>query len=171
VQAAIAGADVTIIAVKAGIMAADTQLSGGSSKCQAQKLVRLPDGGVAGGCGVWGNAYAGLKFLSEGGSEDDDVKPDLDGSTILIAKPDGSLWLLDGRFPAYPILDKTMAIGCGADAAIMAMALGKSALESVGLVTHQDIMCGEPVQTMEVMETHEYPEVTTHKNNNKKAKG
>ena len=162
-QAAIAGADVTIIAYKAGVMAADTQLSGGNSKCQAQKLVRLPDGGVAGGCGVWGNAYAGLKFLADGGKEDDDVKPEIDGSTILIAKPDGSLWLLEGRFPAYPILDKTMAIGCGADAAIMAMALGKSALESVGLVTHQDIMCGEPVQTMEVMETFEYPDAMTHK--------
>ena len=162
-QAATSGLSVTIIVFKKGVMAADTQLSAGSSKCQAQKLVRLPDGGVAGGCGVWGNAYAGLKFLSEGGSEDDDVKPDLDGSVILIAKPDGSLWILDGRFPAYPILDKAMAIGCGADAALMAMTLGKSALEAVGLVTHQDIMCGEPVQTMEVMETHEYPEVKTHK--------
>lgn len=162
-QAAIAGASVTIIAFKAGVMAADTQISLGSAKFNAQKLVRLPDGGVAGACGDWAAAYAGLKFLADGNSEDDDNKPDISDTTILIARPDGSLWRMDGRFPAYPILDKTMAIGCGADAAIMAMALGKSALESVGLVTHQDIMCGEPVQTMEVMETHEYPEVKTHK--------
>ena len=170
-QAANSGADVTIVAIKDGIMAADTQLSGGNSKCQASKLVRLPDGGVAGGCGVWQAAYGGLKFLAEGGSEDDDDKPDVEGALILIAKPDGSLWLIDGKFPAYPILDKTMAIGCGADAATMAMALGKTALESVGLVTRQDIMCGEPIQFMQLEDTHEYTGVKTHKNNNKKAKG
>ena len=170
-QAAIAGADVTIVVFKDEIMAADTQLSAANAKCNASKLVRLPDGGIAGGMGLWSAVYAGLRFLAEGGTEDDDKLPEITEATILIARPDGSLWILEGRFPAYPVMDKEIAIGCGADAAKMAMQLGKSALEAIGLVIKQDIMCGEPIQFMQLEDTHEYGTVKTHKNNNKKAKG
>lgn len=38
----------TVIACKDGVMAADTMLSAGNAQARAQKLVRLPDGGVAG---------------------------------------------------------------------------------------------------------------------------
>jgi len=155
----------TIIAFKDGVMAADTQLSSENKASRAQKLVRLPDGGVAGGCGLWAAAYAGLKFLADGGSEDDDPKniPDLRDAYLLIARPDGSLWMVEERFPAYPLLDKQAAIGCGADAALMAMALGLSAVEAVGKVINQDILCGGHVQSMEVEETHEYSGAKTHR--------
>lgn len=168
-QAAIVGVVVTIVVFKDNVMAADTQLSDGNARCNAQKLVRLPDGGIAGGCGLWSAAYAGLKFLAEGGTEDDDKLPDVKEAQILIARPDGSLWLVEERFPAFPLMDKEAAIGCGADAAKMAMQLGKNAVEAINLVIKQDIFCGEPIQSMELEQTHEYTGVKTH--NNKKAKG
>lgn len=163
VQAATAGLGMTIVVFKDDIMAADTQLSQHNAKFNASKLVRLPDGGVAGGMGVFSDVYAGLKFLADGGTEDDDKLPEIKDATILIARPDGSLWLIEGRFPAFPVMDKEIAIGCGADAAKMAMQLGKSAVESIGLVIKQDIMCGEPIQWMQLEDTHEYGGVKTHK--------
>lgn len=161
----------TIIAFKDGVMAADTMLSSHNSQNRAQKIVRLPDGGVAGGCGLWNRAHSGLRFLAEGGSPDDrhvsaDViggPPCIQDAAILIAKPDGSLWLLEDEFPAFPLRDSIAAVGCGTEAAMMAMTLGLSAVEAVAKVTKQDVLCGEPVQSMEVQETHEYPEAITHK--------
>ena len=156
----------TVVAFREGVMAADTRLSDFNSACRATKLVRLPDGGVAGGCGLWAAAYAGLKWLADGGSADGSegkaLLPDIDGATILIARPDGSLWLLESRFPAYPLIDKTAVIGCGAEAAKLALALGRSAAESVALVTKQDILCGGPIQSLEVEPTHEYSRLKTH---------
>src|SRR5690606_30640622 len=118
----------TVIAFKDGVMAADTMLSAGNSQNRAQKIIRLPDGGVAGAAGVWSRAYSGLKYLSDGGSLDDrpsprtpEGPPNVDGAILMIAKPDGSLWLIDDEFPAFPLRDTVAAIGCGSDAALMAM--------------------------------------------------
>ena len=152
----------TVIAFKDGVMAADTQLTGFNQRTRAQKLIRMPDGGVAGGCGDWTQAYAGLKFLAEGGNEESDKLPNLKGATILIAKPDGSLWLIENEFPAFPLLDKHAAVGCGVDAAMMAMSYGASAIEACQRVTKQDVLCGDPVQSMEVEPTHEYSAAKTH---------
>lgn len=156
----------TVIAFKDGVMAADTQLSAFNSACRAQKLVRLPDGGVAGGCGTWSHAYSALKYLENGGDPEDEHAaklPTITDAAVLIARPDGSLWLLEERFPAYPLLDKQMAIGCGADAARMAMSLGLSAVEAVSKVTRQDLLCGDPVQSMDVEVPATFSGVKTHK--------
>jgi hypothetical protein len=161
---------VTIIAFKDGVMAADTMLSSFNSQNRAQKIVRLPDGGVAGGCGLWVRAHSGLRYLAEGGDPDmREVSADVIGgppnireACILIAKPDGSLWMLEDEFPAFPLRDTIAAVGCGAESALMAMNLGLSAVEAVAKVTKQDVLCGDPVQSMEVEETHEYTGPVTH---------
>ena len=155
----------TVIAFKDGVMAADTRLSDYNEAARATKLVRLPDGGVAGACGKWADAYAALRWLEAGGQyedEHDDKLPTISGASLLLAKPDGSLWLIEGRFPAYPLLDKVCAVGCGAEAAKMAMTLGLSAPEAVSRVTRQDLLCGDPVQSMAVEPTHEYSALKTH---------
>lgn len=158
----------TVIAYKDGVMAADTMLSAHNSQARAVKLVRLPDGSVAGGCGHWTRAYAALKFLAEGGELDaKDGVPNVADAAILIAKPDGTLWRLEDEFPAYPLLDKVMAIGCGSDAALMAMNLGLSAVEAVAKVTRQDVFCGDPVQSMDVEQAAEFSGVVTHKRKRK----
>lgn len=153
----------TVIAYKDGVMAADTMLSAHNQQSRAQKIVRLPDGGVAGGCGLWRNAYAGLKWLADGGDVDAATGlPKVEDATILIARPDGSLWLIEDGFPAFPIMDKVASVGCGSDAALMAMTLGLSPVQAVAKVTRQDLLCGDPVQSMEVVVREEMPAVRTH---------
>jgi hypothetical protein len=157
---------VTVIAFKDGIMAADTQETWGNAKVRVCKLVRLPDGGVAGAAGEGAASQAALNWLASDGSLDgisDRTLPDINGAEILIARGDGSLWMLYNRFPGYPLLDKTAAIGCGSDAARMALAYGASAIEACQRVAKQDIFCGDPVQSMAVEETHEYSGPVTHK--------
>ena len=157
----------TVIAFKDGVMAADTMLSAHNSQNRAQKIVRLPDGGVAGGCGVWTRAYSGLAWLADGGDAgarkgDSPEPPIIADAQILIARPDGSLWLLEDEFPAYPLRDSTAAIGCGSDAALMAMTLGLSPVEAVARVTRQDVLCGDPVQSLEVVPSVDMPALKTH---------
>lgn len=152
----------TVIAAKEGVMAADTMLSAGNAQNRAQKLVRMTDGGVAGGCGVWRKAYVGLQFLAAGGDPNGKDGPDIDGATLLIARPDGSLWMVEDEFPAFPLMDAIAAIGCGADAAKMAMEMGLSAVEAVAKVTKQDVLCGDPVQSMDVFESVTYPGAQTY---------
>lgn len=156
----------TVIAFKAGVMAADTLASDGQSRLRVQKIIRLPDGGVAGMCGEAAAGYAALQWLAAGGSQDGSegklMLPDISDAEILIARPDGSLWLLEGRFPAWPLLDAVAAVGCGANAARVAMGLGLSAVEAVLQVAQHDIYCGDPVQSMKVEPTHEYGNISTY---------
>lgn len=144
-------------------------LSWDNTQNRVQKIFRMPDGGVAGGCGVWARAYSGLKYLTEGGDPEGryapkaaDSPPDIEGAQLILLRPDGTVWVVDDEFPAYPLLDTVVAIGCGADAALMAMALGLSAIEAVARVAKQDLLCGDPVQSMKVHATHEYPGAVTH---------
>jgi hypothetical protein len=166
----------TCIAFKDGVMAADTMLSSHNAQNRAQKLVRLPDGGVAGGCGHWSRAYSGLKYLADGGDPDGrpnprvtEGPPNIDGATLLVAKPDGTLWLIEDEFPAFPLRDKVASVGCGADAALMAMGLGLSAADAVAKVTRQDVLCGDPVQSMAVEWPVEFSALVTHRRAAKKA--
>jgi hypothetical protein len=157
----------TVIAYKDGVMAADTMLSAHNSQSRAQKIVRLPDGGVAGGCGLWTRAYSVLSWLADGGDAgarkgDSPEPPNVADAQVLIARPDGSLWLLEDEFPAYPLRDAIASIGCGSDAALMAMTLGLSAVEAVSRVTRQDVLCGDPVQSLEVVPSVDMPALKTH---------
>ena len=144
-------------------MAADTMLSAHNQQNRAQKLVRLPDGGVAGACGQWNRAYQALRYLEDGGDPDArDGLPKFDGASVLIARPNGSLWVAEDEFPPFPLLDSVAAIGCGSDAALMAMSLGLSAVDAVSRVTRQDVLCGDPVQSMEIVPERNMPPIKTH---------
>lgn len=149
----------TTIAFKDGVMAADTQITSDYA-IHAPKIFRLPDGGVAGGAGDWSRAYAGIKWLMEGEKGD---PPNLGDADILIARADGTLWKANEEFPAYPLLDKMAAIGCGALAAIVAMRGGSTAVEAVQAVAVSDIYTNDPVMSMAVEPTHEYPAAVTHR--------
>jgi hypothetical protein len=160
----------TVIAYKDGVMAADTLANDGQNRARVQKLARLPDGGVAAMCGDCSAGYAALSWLASGGSQEGSeakaALPDIDGACVLIARPEGQgrvqLYLLEGRFPAYPLLDTIAAEGCGAAAARVALGLGLSAVEAVMQVAKHDLQCGDPVQSLAVEPTHEYSGVTTY---------
>ncbi len=129
-------------------MVADTQLTNGAGVIyRASKLVRLPDGGVAGGSGDWSKAYAALCWLA-GGEQGDG--PDLTGAAILILRPNGTIWAADEEWPAYPLLNEYAATGCGAQAAMALMSVGKSAVQALAAVCGVDAATSEPLQQMRV---------------------
>ena len=131
----------TVVADQSG-MAADTQCTG-TYTARVQKVVRLPDGGVAGGCGAWSRAYAGLAWLAAG---EEGEPPKIKGADLLVLRPDGSLWVAEGEWPLYPLLDKAAAIGCGAPAAMALLARGATPAEAVKDVCKLDAFTGDPVQ-------------------------
>lgn len=156
----------TTIAVDSdGLVAADTQLTGGNYVVRVQKIVRLPDGGVAAGSGLWAAAYRGLKWLQDGERGE---APDIEGAQIVVVRPDGTILLAEGELPAYPILDRTIALGCGCDLARQAMADGMDALQAVAKACELDAKSSEPLQSMRAEPTHEYSQATAHRVKRKK---
>jgi hypothetical protein len=131
----------TVVATPDG-MAADTQATG-DCLYRVQKILRLPDGGVVGYCGTISRGYAGAKWLADGEVGD---PPKIKGAYLLILRPDRSLWMVDGEFPAYPLLDKAAAIGAGAQAAMCALAAGKDAVAAVKEACRLDAYTSDPVQ-------------------------
>ena len=149
----------TTAAISEGVVAVDSQLTGGNYAVRCAKLVRLPDGGVAVGCGDWSAAWAGLCWLTNGERGD---PPDLSDAEIAIVRPDGSIWLALEKFPAFPIMDRSYALGCGRDLARKALADGKDPVQAVAEACELDINSSAPVLRMEACPTHEYPPATAH---------
>lgn len=139
----------TTIAARGRTMAADTAITGGAGDyiMRGPKLVQLRDGGVAGGAGEVAKSWAGLDWMAKGEKGD---PPDIDGASILILRPNGSLWMANGQFPAFPVNDKCAAIGCGSLAAMVAMDAGDTAAEAVRRVAKFDPSTAEPVQTLSI---------------------
>ncbi len=136
----------TTVAVKWPDFAADTQLSG-SGINRVTKLYRLPDGGVASGAGDWCNVYRALKWLVDGEHGD---CPDFEGSSLLIGRPDGTIWIADDHWPAFPLLNTIAAIGSGGKAAAALMASGKTPKQAVELTCAHDTGTSAPVEVMRV---------------------
>lgn len=155
----------TVIAYKDGVMVADTQATDNTVRLRTSKLARLLDGGVAGKCGNCSAGWAALSWVASGGSLDGgERQPEVEGACLLIVKGDGSLWMLEDRFPAFPLADHPdgIAVGSGGEMATILMATGLSAVEAVTIVAQQNIFCGLPVQSMDVYCVPEFPGVTTH---------
>lgn len=127
-------------------MAADTQATG-DCIYRVQKVLRLPDGGVVGYCGVTARGYAAARWMAEGEVGE---PPKMKGAYLLILRPDGSLWMADGEFPAYPLLDQFAAIGSGAAVAMAAMRSGKEPADAVRDAVHLDAYTSDPVQVLRV---------------------
>jgi hypothetical protein len=149
---------VTTIAIADGVVAADSQLTGGNYSVRVQKVVRLPDGSVATGAGRWHAAWAGLQWLASGADGD---PPDIRGASIVIVRTDKSIHLAEGCFPAYPILDTTYADGCGADMARLLMSQGASPVEAVAGACELDAVSSPPICSMTVQPV-EFEPATWH---------
>ncbi len=149
----------TTVVAKDGILAADSQLTWGGYVLRVQKLFRLPDGGVASGCGEWCRTYAGLQWLADG---EQGEPPNIKGADLVVIRPNGVIWLACGQFPMYPLLDKQVAIGAGSDLARMALADGMDAVAAVKRASELDLGSSGPVQSMAVVSVPELPEAVTH---------
>lgn len=149
----------TAIAIKEGLVVADTQLTGGNYALRVQKVVRLPCGAVATACGMWARAYAGLKWL-EGGQEG--PAPDIDGATIAIVSADGTIQLAESMWPPYPILDTEIALGCSADLIRARMAEGDDPFQAVAKACEQDVMSSAPLVSMRAESAKDFSEASLH---------
>lgn len=147
----------TTLAYRDGILAADTVLM--PSGWSVQKVYRLPDGGVVGGCGLWRAVYAGIQWLVSGEQGD---PPDMEDASLLIVRPDGVVWAVQNAFPAFPLMDTMVTMGCGGDAALAAMKMGKTAPEAVALATAVDTQTRAPVQSIMVQQVDAFEPVKTH---------
>ncbi|WP_332823278.1 hypothetical protein [Stutzerimonas kunmingensis] len=137
----------TTIAIKDGVVAVDTQATGGSYAFRIQKIARLPDGGVAAMAGSAAEGYAALRWLVDGEKGDG---PDIAGSVILIVRPDKTIWVADSQWPAFPILDDSYTTGCGQDLARSALARGSGPVEAVAEACEMDAFSSGPIMSMTV---------------------
>lgn len=137
----------TTIAISGGTVAVDSQSTGGNYACRMQKLARCPDGGVAVFAGAVSEGYAGLKWLADGERGEG---PDIEGAILIIVRPDASIWIADGQWPAFPILDDSYASGCGQDLARLLMGQGKTPVEAVAEACEHDAFSSGPIFSMTV---------------------
>ena len=133
----------TVIAVKDGIVAADTMCKSGPM-CNRllpgfSKIRRLPDGSVMGGAGDLYDLLLMQEWMTGGMTEPRPklkVAPDKDNSLLVVwAKTDGSIWVMDeqegpmfqqkqaamyasGEFGAAMFVEGAMAAGASAEEAI-----------------------------------------------------
>lgn len=150
---------ITAIAIKAGLVVCDTQLSWGNYALRVQKLVRLPCGAVACAEGLWAKAYAGLKWLESG---QDGSPPDIDGATIAIVSADGSIQLAEDIWPPYPVMDTEMALGCAQDLIRARMAEGDDPFQAVAKACEQDLMSSAPLLSMRALSIKDFDAPAVH---------
>ncbi len=107
----------TTVAFRGGCMAADTQVTCGSTKYRATKLVRLPCGGVAGACGTLGELVRAFEWLKKPKGK----PPKLKDTSVLVAYADGRVGVYEDKAWTFMPFVGPIAIGSGAQAAIAAM--------------------------------------------------
>lgn len=133
----------TTIAYRDGVMAADSLATDDACGLYVRKIVRLPDGDMAGGAGDLNEVVQALSWLA-GGSEGD--PPAIAGSSILFTEA-GRIHLASTGWPGIA-LKGYAAIGSGAQGALVAMRLGKSAAEAVEAVAGVDTNTGGEIDTL-----------------------
>ena len=137
----------TTIAIADGVVAVDTQGTDHNTVLRIRKVYRLPDGGVAVGCGLWSAAYAGISWLMNGERGE---PPDIDGAEVIAVRADHSIWIADARWPMFPILDTHYTAGCGRDYARQLLSQGKDPVQAVAEACQLDLLSSGPVLSMTV---------------------
>jgi len=132
----------TTIAYKSGVMACDSQISGGF-------ISTCPDKVILGKCAVgftgdYVAGYQGALFLAGESQERPDYAED---DTEYIVVDAGKIWIADSRLRIAPIGDKFWSIGSGCAAAMAAMYMGASAEDAVKIAIKVDEYSGGKVRT------------------------
>lgn len=135
--------DVTTIAYKDGMMAADTGVSQGGTRVGfASKIIRVDTGVEAVAVIGWSGDLAGMSVISRSIASGDDIWKgfDFDGleGEAMVVFESGAVLFLDGKNHVSQMTADFHAIGSGADIAIGAMAAGATAQEAVIIATECD---------------------------------
>ena len=137
----------TTIAVRDGIMAADSATSAGNVRLGSttKKIRRLSNGWLFASCGGTGDGCKLDRWIEEGMPRDSEPKVD-DGVLALAITPDGRVLHFDSSMIAYEIDAPYHAIGSGWELAFGAMAHGANAAEAVEAACMHDTGSHGPVQ-------------------------
>lgn len=140
----------TIVAYRAGIMAADTaSWSGDMVSAYVRKIVRSPTGVLIGACGETADCRALLQWAEEGAHL---AKcPKKISAQALIVAGDQAVHMCDNG-KIYDVHGEFFAIGSGEDFALGAMAAGASAEEAVRLCFGRVAHVGGDVDVMRLAE-------------------
>lgn len=136
----------TTIAVRDGVMAADTQ-STGSFHQRVKKIAKLPDGSLVGTAGNTDECQRAIEWLCSDGSV---KQPKIPGAHLIFLRPNGSIWLGEGTFEPYRVMGKFSAIGSGGAIAIGAMEAGATAAEAVRIAAKHDGNTSGPFNTLKL---------------------
>lgn len=134
----------TTIAYKQGVLAGDTMVSFGGTKCpgEQRKVHRLRNGCLFGWAGLLEQA-AVLRKAVEAGERDN--PPKLKDLHALLVEPDGKVWMYEG-VNWFPSKQPYSAYGTGHDFALAVMAFGGSAKDAVRVAIKLDKSSGGRVQ-------------------------
>lgn len=124
----------TTIAYDGSTLAADTGVTGGGMKFLTTKVYRLPCGGMA---ALAGDAAAAVAFGTWLAGGQKGKRPSLKPLDGIMVYGDGRAFSLTTSWPPVPLVGP-IAAGSGAQAAMAAMLLGKSAREAVELASMID---------------------------------
>lgn len=124
-------------------MAADTRASGDDTAVNVTKIYQLPHGDIAGGAGLLGVATAAIQWL-QGNRKG--PAPDIEGADILFTDA-GVPYYASGSWPGSPVRGP-IAIGSGAQGAMVALKLGKTPEEAVKLMFDIDPSTGGQVDVL-----------------------
>jgi hypothetical protein len=135
----------TTVVLAGGVLAADSYASDDATVMQVCKCARLPNGDVGGGAGELGEVAQGLQWLASGCKGD---PPDISGAIFLFTV-NGVPHMASTKWPAVR-LKKDAAIGSGAQGAMVALRMGKTAEEAVRLVSGIDPCTGGDIDVLPV---------------------
>ena len=144
----------TTIAVRDGVMAADTLGYHSEKRCLSKKLFRTGTGDIIGICGNWTDGKVFVDWYDAGANRDEPPKWRLqDGEKVdfqaLVLTQDGTYWWSYDLVPDQ-LLNDFWSIGSGSFSALAAMHCGLNAQDAVLIAMKVDTGSGGDVQFMEL---------------------
>lgn len=138
----------TTIAWDGKTLASDTQITYGGLRSRLSKIFDLPDGSYVGIAGDCHTAISVVEWLRAGAKPEKRPEVDLDTISLLRVVGEGEAYDFFG-WSWRPIIGPFAANGSGAHGALVAMDLGKTAVEAIELTAKWDIYTSTPVHTVE----------------------
>jgi hypothetical protein len=139
----------TVIVYREPLMAADSQATNaeGIAMGTLPKLVRHPDGSLAGMAGHAGDCLAFREWFL-GGRQGAWCATDKEhGFAAIVVDAEGEVLIFEPGGRGYPLQAPFFARGAGAELAIGAMAMGARADQAVAIACRFSVWCGGEIQT------------------------
>ncbi len=145
--------DLTTIAYKDGVLAADTRMTyGDGSTVRVKKIFQLSDGSLFGVAGESPWVERMREWAISGFPKKRRWSKEAEVEAMHI-KTDGSIWLVHNDLNLDKVEEKYYAIGSGGAYAIGAMDCGKGAAAAVKIACRRDSSTSEPIDTLSIGES------------------